>query len=112
MPNWYYEKSNLKKTPSYLTGLDFDTETRYRREGARYEKKVLWLTLLEPRSLNLTTTATMVGGTKLFEGAHLTGDSTRFFLDSGRCSNYVFFSYASSSTLYPCQSVSRSFELS
>ena len=36
MPNWYYEKSNLKKTPSYLTGLDFDTETRYRREGARY----------------------------------------------------------------------------
>ena len=35
MPNWYYEKSNLKKTPSYLTGLDFDTETRYRREGAR-----------------------------------------------------------------------------
>ena len=32
----------------------------------------------------------MVGGTKLFEGAHLTGGGTRFFLESGRCSNYVF----------------------
>jgi len=40
MPNWYYEKSNLKKTPSYLTGLDFDTETRYRREGARFIQEV------------------------------------------------------------------------
>ena len=42
------------------------------------------------RSSNLPTTATMVGGTQLFEGAHLTGDNTHFFLESGRCSDYVF----------------------
>ena len=33
----------------------------------------------------------MVGGTQLFEGAHLAGGNTRFFLESGRCSDYVFF---------------------
>ena len=42
------------------------------------------------RSSNLPTTATMVGGTQLFEGAHLTGDNTHFFLESGRYSDYVF----------------------
>ena len=36
MPDWYYEKKELKNTPSYLTSLDFETETRYRREGARW----------------------------------------------------------------------------
>ena len=46
--------------------------------------------ILQARSLNLPTTATMVGGTYLFEGAHLTGGNTRFFLESGRCSDYVF----------------------
>ena len=35
MPQWYYEKKELKNTPSYLAGLDYETETRYRREGAR-----------------------------------------------------------------------------
>ena len=42
------------------------------------------------RSSNLPTAATMVGGTQLFEGAHLTGDNTHFFLESGRYSDYVF----------------------
>lgn len=35
MPQWYYEKKELKNTPSYVGGMDNDTETRYRREGAR-----------------------------------------------------------------------------
>ena len=33
---------------------------------------------LDPRFFNLTTTAIMVGGTQLFEEAHLTGGNTRF----------------------------------
>ena len=36
MPQWYYDKKDLKSTPSYNAGLDSDTEVRYRREGARY----------------------------------------------------------------------------
>ena len=36
MPQWYYDKKDLKNTPSYNVGLDSDTEVRYRREGARY----------------------------------------------------------------------------
>ena len=35
MPNWYWEKKELRTTPSQEKGLDFDTETRYRREGVR-----------------------------------------------------------------------------
>ena len=35
MPQWYYEKKELKDTPSYLAGLEYSHETRYRREGAR-----------------------------------------------------------------------------
>ena len=34
--------------------------------------------------------STMVGGTQLFEEAHLTGGNTRFCCESGRCSDYVF----------------------
>ena len=37
MPQWYYDKKDLKTTPSYNAGLDSDTEVRYRREGARYD---------------------------------------------------------------------------
>jgi len=40
MPQWYYEKKELKNTPSYLAGLDYETETRYRREGARFIQEV------------------------------------------------------------------------
>ena len=35
MPNWYWEKKELRATPSQEMGMDFDTETRYRREGVR-----------------------------------------------------------------------------
>ena len=36
MPNWYWEKKDLRATPSQEKGLDFGTEARYRREGVRY----------------------------------------------------------------------------
>ncbi|RZF36303.1 hypothetical protein LSTR_LSTR006808 [Laodelphax striatellus] len=36
MPCWYYEKKELRKTPSAQDGIDYDTECRYRKEGARF----------------------------------------------------------------------------
>ncbi|XP_076306261.1 uncharacterized protein LOC143222928 [Tachypleus tridentatus] len=36
MPSWYYEKEDLRKTPSVLDGINLETEQRYRREGARF----------------------------------------------------------------------------
>ncbi|KAG8192900.1 hypothetical protein JTE90_025609 [Oedothorax gibbosus] len=36
MPSWYYEKKDLKRSPSILDGIDPDRESRYRREGARF----------------------------------------------------------------------------
>ncbi|XP_064623143.1 cyclin-K-like isoform X2 [Lineus longissimus] len=36
MPCWYYEKRDLRYTPSYKDGIDPETEARYRREGARF----------------------------------------------------------------------------
>ncbi|XP_037041989.1 cyclin-K [Bradysia coprophila] len=36
MPNWYYDKKDLKCSPSIRDGLDFETERRYRKEGARF----------------------------------------------------------------------------
>jgi hypothetical protein len=36
MPNWYFEKSELKNTPSFKDGIESETEARYRREGARF----------------------------------------------------------------------------
>ncbi|XP_059613099.1 cyclin-K [Phlebotomus argentipes] len=36
MPCWYYEKKDLKSTPSVKDGIDFETERRYRKEGARF----------------------------------------------------------------------------
>lgn len=36
MPNWYWEKKDLRNTPSQAKGMDYDTETRYRREGVRF----------------------------------------------------------------------------
>lgn len=32
---WYFDKKELKSTPSIQDGLDYNTELRYRREGAR-----------------------------------------------------------------------------
>lgn len=36
MPCWYYDKKDLRTTPSIRDGMDFETERRYRREGARF----------------------------------------------------------------------------
>ena len=36
MPCWYYEKSELRNTPSIQDGIDYETECRYRKEGARF----------------------------------------------------------------------------
>lgn len=36
MPCWYYDKKDLKATPSILDGISFETERRYRKEGARF----------------------------------------------------------------------------
>lgn len=36
MPNWYFSKEDLLKTPSRLDGIDYMTEIRYRREGTRF----------------------------------------------------------------------------
>lgn len=36
MPCWYFEKKELKNTPSFQDGIDSETENRYRREGARF----------------------------------------------------------------------------
>ena len=43
------------------------------------------------RSIILTATAAMAGGTQLFEGAHLTSGNTRFCRESSKCCNYAFF---------------------
>ena len=44
-----------------------------------------------PRSIILTATAAMAGGTQLFEGAHLTGGTMRFCRESSKCRNYALF---------------------
>ncbi|GBN54471.1 Cyclin-K [Araneus ventricosus] len=36
MPTWYYDKKDLKRSPSILDGIDHEKESRYRREGARF----------------------------------------------------------------------------
>lgn len=36
MPCWYFEKKEIKNSPSYRDGIDSLTECRYRREGARF----------------------------------------------------------------------------
>ncbi|XP_044738594.1 cyclin-K [Chrysoperla carnea] len=36
MPCWYYEKKEIRNSPSAADGIDFETESRYRREGARF----------------------------------------------------------------------------
>ncbi|XP_046914270.2 cyclin K [Dermatophagoides farinae] len=34
--NWYYDKSELKRTPSILDGISYEKERMYRNEGARF----------------------------------------------------------------------------
>lgn len=36
MPWWYYEKRELRTTPSSRDGIDFELECQYRKEGARF----------------------------------------------------------------------------
>ena len=36
MPCWYYDKPELRNSPSFRDGIDPATEARYRREGARF----------------------------------------------------------------------------
>ncbi|XP_060524311.1 cyclin-K [Cylas formicarius] len=36
MPGWYYDKRELRNTPSAADGIDYKTEMRYRKEGARF----------------------------------------------------------------------------
>lgn len=36
MPWWYYDKRELKNTPSMKEGMDYETECQSRREGARF----------------------------------------------------------------------------
>jgi len=35
MPCWYFDKSELKNTPSFCNGVDANMEEKYRREGAK-----------------------------------------------------------------------------
>ena len=43
------------------------------------------------RSIILTATAAMAGGTQMSEGAHLTSGNTRFCRESSKCRNYALF---------------------
>ena len=36
MPCWYFDKKEIRNTPSFKDGIDPATEARYRREGARF----------------------------------------------------------------------------
>lgn len=36
MPCWYFERKEIKNSPSFRDGIDTATENRYRREGARF----------------------------------------------------------------------------
>lgn len=38
--NWYYDKKELKLTPSVAAGMSYEQELRYRRESARFILKV------------------------------------------------------------------------
>jgi len=35
MPCWFFDKSELKNTPSFRNGVDAAAEEKYRREGAK-----------------------------------------------------------------------------
>ncbi|UYV74988.1 CCNK [Cordylochernes scorpioides] len=36
MSHWFYEKKDFKSTPTIQDGISYETEHRYRREGARF----------------------------------------------------------------------------
>jgi len=35
MPCWYFDRSELEKTPSFCNGISAAMEKKYRREGAK-----------------------------------------------------------------------------
>jgi hypothetical protein len=35
MPCWYFGRADLDRTPTLKAGIDIDTESKYRREGAK-----------------------------------------------------------------------------
>ena len=39
-PIWYYEKTDLKKSPSFEDGIPSETEARYRSEGPKFIQEV------------------------------------------------------------------------
>lgn len=43
MPGWYYDKKELRNTPSAADGIDYKTEMRYRKEG--------WLNIFHKSSI-------------------------------------------------------------
>ena len=40
-PIWYYEKADLKKSPSFEDGIPSETELRYRSGGPKIIQEVL-----------------------------------------------------------------------
>lgn len=40
MPSWYFDKTALLNTPSLRDGIDFEKESRYRKEGATFIMEV------------------------------------------------------------------------
>lgn len=36
MPCWYFDKKELRNSPSLQDGISAETESRYRKEGARF----------------------------------------------------------------------------
>lgn len=60
MPQWYWDKKELRHTPTQMGGgfLDYDDEQRYRREGVRFIIEV-------GKALNLSHT-TMASGAVYF----------------------------------------------
>lgn len=46
MPGWYFNKKELRNTPSAQDGIDYKTEMRYRKEGKRFFNCLISLLLL------------------------------------------------------------------
>ncbi|ODN00846.1 Cyclin-K [Orchesella cincta] len=73
MVKWYFEKKELRTTPSVIQGLALETEQRYRREGARFI-----IDLGSTMNLSLTTMATGVVYFHRFYMFHTFQDFARY----------------------------------
>ena len=56
MPCWYFEKKEIKNSPSYKEGIDSALENKYRRDGARFIIDAGTKLGLYPFALSLTIT--------------------------------------------------------